>query len=77
MSYARIQDFCLGGGKGMVQGRLQENSPINVFFFFQLFISEEINFPRYQRGSTIFQGCPTFSSVGVPNAIFNRNSYSL
>ena len=73
MSHARIKDLCWGGGGGggVVQGQMPENSPNNVFFY-QLFISEEITFQRYQRGSiifpggsTIFQGGPTFSSVCV------------
>ena len=56
--------FVLGGGGGLVQGRLLENSLNNVFFFsfssaylefsegvrlfITGFISEEITFPRFQ-----------------------------
>ena len=75
MSHARIQDLCWGGGGGGGEGWSRakcQKTALTTFFFYQLFISEEITFQRYQRGSiifpggsTIFQGGPTFSSVCV------------
>ena len=46
-------------------------------------ISKKTNFPRFERGSNIFQGGggggggPIFSSGGGPNANYYRNPYNL
>ena len=60
--HARIQEFLPGGG---VQARLPENSiflVLNLFYSFTMvYFKQNYNFPRFQRGSNIFQGGPTFS----------------
>ena len=56
------RNFCQGGG---VQARLPENSiflVLNLFYSFTMVsFKQNYNFPRFQRGSNIFQGGPTFS----------------
>ena len=74
--HARIQEFSSGGGGGGGPGQSdKKKSSDNVFFFLslQLFFTEvkwsismkSIIFSRFQRGSNIFQGGPTFSRGGV------------
>ena len=75
--------FVRGGGGGGVQVNLTKISSDNVFFFFffllvlSLFYSSQMvnfkennHFSRFQRGSNIFQGGPTFSRGGVSNCLF-------
>ena len=50
VAHARIQNFCVRGGGGGVQGQLLENSLNNVFFFF--FISLLI---VYRGGQIVYQ----------------------
>ena len=79
--HARIQEFTSGGYRSD-----------NVFFFFFFFFlvlslfywsqivnfKENHHFSRFQRGSNIFQGGPTFSrGGGVQSLIPYRNPYSL
>ena len=79
VSHARIQNFCVEDGGGVVQGRLLENSLNNVFFLFhQLFIvyrGDQIVYQWfYFRGNYFSQ-----VSGGVPSLIqggprFSRGS---
>ena len=68
-------NFCQGGGGGGVQARLPENIFENVSFcpqpillFFLQRVSNNYNFPRFQRGPTFpgggGGGGPTFSRGG-------------
>ena len=55
------RNFCQGGGGGGgVQARLPENSiflVLNLFYSFTMvYFKQNYNFPRFQRGSNIFQG---------------------
>ena len=72
---ARIQEFLSGGAGAQVS--LTKISSDNIFFFFFFFLvlslfyrSQMVNFKeiyhfsRFQRGSNILQGGPTFSRVG-------------
>ena len=75
IKHSRIQEFSSGGG-GL--GQSDKKSSDNVFFFFFFFFlvlslfyrSQMVNFKeiyhfsRFQRGSNIFQGGPTFSRGG-------------
>ena len=71
------------GGGGGVQVQLPENSS-DVFLCFTYFtvlqrvsngyLKENYNFPRFQRGSNIFQGGG--GGGGGPNASFYRNRLS-
>ena len=67
--HARIQEFSSGGGGG-VQASLTKKDPTTFFF---LVVSLEksngqfqrnLSFSRFQRGSNIFQGGPTFTRGG-------------
>ena len=70
------RNFAMGWG---VQARLSENSSDNVFFSPQLilqfysglsivYVKENYNFPRFQRGPTFSGGGdPTFSRGGGSN----------
>ena len=63
MSHARIQDFCWGGGWSRTDS--QKTTLTTFLFFHQHFISEEITFPRYQRGPIIFpRGFTIFQGGG-------------
>ena len=78
--HARIQDFSSGGG-GPGQPH-KKSSDVFLFCFFvflvlSLFyrsqmvnIKETYHFSRFQRGSNIFQGDPTFSRGGGSNCLF-------
>ena len=82
----RSRNFCQG-----IQARPPENSSDNVFLVLNLFYSftegvqcffkENYNFPRFQRGSNIFQEGGGVQLVpgggGGPNANFYRNGYNL
>ena len=82
--HARIQEFSSGG----VQVSLtKKSSDVVVFLFIFLVLSlfyrsqmvnlkEIYHFSRFQRGSNIFQGGPTFSR-GVQLLIPYRNPYNL
>ena len=73
MVHERIQEFSSGGGGG---GPGQSNKKSSdVFFCF--FLSPQLinfkaiyHFSRFQRGSNIFQGGPTFSRGGGSNCLF-------
>ena len=73
--------FVLGGG--VVQVCLFYSLQRGVRLFINGFISEEITFPGFWGSSIINPGGPplsrgpTFSGVGDPIAIFNRNPYNL
>ena len=71
------------GGPGQI-----DKKPWQLFFFFFLVLSlfytsqmvnfkENYPFLRFQRGSNIFQGGPTFFRGGVQLLIFYRNPYNL
>ena len=66
--HARIQDFLSGGG-GPGQS-YKKSSDNGCFFIFLFYRSQMVNFKefyhfsRFQRGSNIFQGGPTFSRGG-------------
>ena len=66
--HARIQDFSSGGGGGGGPGQSDKKSPDVCFFSSSAYftevkwlISKKTHFSRFQRGSNIFQGVPTFS----------------
>ena len=75
MVHERIQEFSSGGGGGGGGGGgpgQSDKKSSDVFFCF--FLSPQLinfkaiyHFSRFQRGSNIFQGGPTFSR-GVPIA---------
>ena len=85
----RIQEFLSWGGGGG-PGQSDKKSSDNVFFFFFFLVlsffysSQMVNFKeiyhvsRFQRGSNVFQGGPTFSrGGGVQLLIPYRNPYNL
>ena len=64
--HARIKDFLpVGGGGGGSPGptaRKQHFLVLNLFYSLTMvYLKQNYNFPRFQRGSNIFQGGPTFS----------------
>ena len=86
------RNFCQGGGGGGVPGPTARNSSDNVFFqlilqFYNglsmVYYKENYDFPRFQRGSNIFQGVEHFpggsnffQGVGL-NANIYRNPKNL
>ena len=55
------RNFCQGGGPGPT-AKKQHFLVLNLFYSFTMvYFKQNYNFPRFQRGSNIFQGGPTFS----------------
>ena len=82
-SHGRIQKFCRGGGGGGgVQVSLTKKALTTFFLVLSLFYRSQMvnfkeiyHFSRFQRGSNIFLGGPTFSR-GVQLLIPYRNQYN-
>ena len=81
-----IWNFCQGGGGGGGSRSIWQKSSDKVFFLFCFFspplillmvnFEENYHFSRFQRGSNIFEGGPTFPG-GVQLLIPYRNPYNL
>ena len=69
---AQIQESLSEGERG--EARLPKNNRNNIIFNFQ----PSTDFTVLQgEGSSIFQGGPTFSRGGGPDAYFHKNAYNL